>query len=157
MFKVGMGFDVHPLIEGRDLVICGVKIPYHKGLDGHSDADVATHAIIDSIIGALGLGDIGRFFPDNDPSYKNISSLILLEKVRNIISDKGYKINNIDVVIAAEEPKLIKYFDQMVNNISKTLDINERKINVKATTTEGMSFIGRCEGIASFAVSTLTR
>lgn len=155
MFRVGIGFDVHQLVEGRKLVLGGIEIPYPKGLDGHSDADVVTHAIIDSIIGAAGLGDIGRIFPDDDPAYKDISSLILLGRIREMIYDRGYKVNNIDVIIAAENPKLLKYFDKMENSISKVLGADVSRINIKATTTEGLGFVGKGEGIAAISVSTL--
>jgi len=155
VFRVGIGFDVHQLIEGRKLILGGVEIPYSKGLDGHSDADVVIHAVIDSIIGAAGLGDIGRIFPDDDPAYKDISSLILLGRIRDMIYDRGYKVNNIDVIIAAERPKLLNYFDQMEKSISKVLGIDISCINIKATTTEGLGFVGKGEGIAAFSVSTL--
>ncbi|MCK9217493.1 MAG: 2-C-methyl-D-erythritol 2,4-cyclodiphosphate synthase [Firmicutes bacterium] len=153
--RIGNGFDVHPLVERRKLIIGGVDIPYTKGLFGHSDADVLVHAIIDSLLGACGYKDIGTLFPDDDLQYKNISSLLLLKKVKNIICKKGYIIGNIDSIIVAQEPKLSPYIDIMKRNIASNLGVNESQINIKATTTEGLGYIGKGEGISSYAVACL--
>lgn len=153
MFRIGNGYDVHSLIKGRRLIIGGVEIPYEKGLLGHSDADVLIHAIMDSLLGALGGGDIGANFPDNDSAYKDISSLLLLKKIGNMISKAGYNIGNIDSIIIAEKPRLSGYIDEMKNNIASCLDIKENQVNIKATTTEGLGFTGRGEGISSYAVA----
>lgn len=150
--RIGIGFDVHKLVEGRKLVLGGVIIPFEKGLLGHSDADVLVHAINDALLGACALGDIGRHFPDTDPDYKDISSIVLLKKVKNLLSDKGYKIINIDSVICAERPKLAPYIDKMRKNIAKALDISVEQISVKATTTEELGFEGKGEGISAYAV-----
>ncbi|NLZ52483.1 MAG: 2-C-methyl-D-erythritol 2,4-cyclodiphosphate synthase [Thermoanaerobacteraceae bacterium] len=150
--RIGIGFDVHKLVEGRKLVLGGVIIPFEKGLLGHSDADVLVHAINDALLGACALGDIGRHFPDTDPDYKDISSIVLLKKVKNLLSDKGYKIINIDSVICAERPKLAPYIDKMRKNIAKALDISVEQISVKATTTEELGFEGKGEGISAHAV-----
>jgi len=155
MIRIGNGFDVHPLVERRKLIIGGVDIPYTKGLFGHSDADVLVHAIIDSLLGACGYKDIGTLFPDDDLQYKNISSLLLLKKVKNIICKKGYIIGNIDSIIVAQEPKLSPYIDIMKRNIASNLGVNESQINIKATTTEGLGYIGKGEGISSYAVACL--
>ena len=155
MIRIGNGFDVHPLVERRKLIIGGVDIPYTKGLFGHSDADVLVHAIIDSLLGACGYKDIGTLFPDDDLKYKNISSLLLLKKVKNIICKKGYIIGNIDSIIVAQEPKLSPYIDIMKRNIASNLGVNESQINIKATTTEGLGYIGKGEGISSYAVACL--
>ena len=155
MIRIGNGFDVHPLVKGRKLIIGGVDIPYTKGLFGHSDADVLVHAIIDSLLGACGYKDIGTLFPDDDLQYKNISSLLLLKKVKNIICKKGYIIGNIDSIIVAQEPKLSPYIDIMKRNIASNLGVNESQINIKATTTEGLGYIGKGEGISSYAVACL--
>ena len=154
--RVGMGYDVHRLTEGRDLIIGGVKIPYEKGLLGHSDADVLLHAISDALLGAAALGDIGKHFPDTDPAYKGISSLILLEKVGDLISEKGYLIENVDATIIAQAPKMRPHVDAMRENIAKALKIEISQVNVKATTEEGLGFTGSGEGISSQAVCLLT-
>lgn len=154
--RVGMGYDVHRLTEGRDLIIGGVKIPYEKGLLGHSDADVLLHAISDALLGAAALGDIGKHFPDTDPAYKGISSLILLEKVGDLISGKGYLIENVDATIIAQAPKMRPHIDAMRENIAKALKIETSQVNVKATTEEGLGFTGSGEGISSQAVCLLT-
>ena len=154
--RVGMGYDVHRLTEGRDLIIGGVKIPYEKGLLGHSDADVLLHAISDALLGAAALGDIGKHFPDTDPAYKGISSLILLEKVGDLIAEKSFLIENIDATIIAQAPKMRPYIDAMRENIAKALKIDASQVNVKATTEEGLGFTGNGEGISSQAVCLLT-
>ncbi|NMB07714.1 MAG: 2-C-methyl-D-erythritol 2,4-cyclodiphosphate synthase [Tissierellia bacterium] len=153
--KIGIGYDVHAFSENRKLILGGVSIPYEKGLLGHSDADVLVHAIMDSILGALGQGDIGKHFPDTDEKYKDISSLILLEKVYNIMIDAKYKIGNIDTVIIAENPKLFPYIENMKLNISKVLNTDISNINIKATTTEKLGYTGRGEGIAAQSVCLL--
>lgn len=153
--RVGIGYDVHALTPERDLILGGVKIPFDLGLAGHSDADVLLHAIIDAILGAAGLGDIGRHFPDKNQDFKNISSLILLERAIKKVMDAGFMVNNIDAVIIAEKPRLAGYIDAMEEKISRTLKIDRRKLNIKATTTEGLGFTGRGEGIAAQAICSL--
>ena len=155
MMRIGQGYDVHRLKEGRDLYICGVKIPYEFGLDGHSDADVALHALADALLGAAALGDIGKHFPDNDDKYKGIASMILLERVVKLIWEKGYTVNNADVTIIAQKPKMLPYIPQMKENVAKVLRIDADRVNIKATTTEKLGFEGRMEGISSMAVCTL--
>jgi 2-C-methyl-D-erythritol 2,4-cyclodiphosphate synthase len=157
MFKIGNGYDVHRLVEERSLIIGGVNIPYEKGLLGHSDADVLVHAIMDALLGACGERDIGKHFPDTDNLYKGISSLKLLDKVREIIENKGYKIGSIDSIIVAQAPKMAPYIDKMKQNIAETLSMALDDINIKATTTEGLGFAGTGEGIASYAVACLYR
>lgn len=153
--KIGIGYDVHKLVEGRKLIIGGVEIPYEKGLLGHSDADVLVHAIMDSILGALGLGDIGKHFPDDDIQYKDISSLVLLERVYNIMSQSNYRIGNIDGIIIAEKPKMAPYIEDMKKNMAKILRIPLSRINIKATTTEKLGFEGRGEGIGAQSICLL--
>ncbi|NPV26967.1 MAG: 2-C-methyl-D-erythritol 2,4-cyclodiphosphate synthase [Firmicutes bacterium] len=153
--RVGFGYDVHRLVAGRDLVLGGVKIPFELGLAGHSDADVLLHAIKDALLGAVAEGDIGRHFPEHDPQYKDISSLKLLCRVGEILSSKGYRVNNIDSTIVAQQPRLAPYIEQMCANIARTLEIDRSAVNVKATTTEGLGFTGTGEGIAAFAVATV--
>lgn len=155
--RIGLGFDVHELVVERDLIIGGVKIDHSKGLLGHSDADVLVHAINDAIIGALCLGDIGKLFPDNDPKYKDISSLIMTEEVVRLMKEKGYKIGNVDSVICAQKPKLAGYILEMRKNIAKVLETDIENISVKATTTEHLGFEGREEGISSHAVVLLEK
>lgn len=155
MFKIGNGYDVHRLVEGRSLIIGGVSIPFERGLLGHSDADVLVHAIMDALLGACGERDIGKHFPDTDNLYKGISSLKLLDKVKEIIESKGYRIGNIDSIIVAQAPKMAPFIDEMKQNIAKTLGICLEDINIKATTTEGLGFAGKGEGIASYAVAIL--
>ena len=155
--RVGIGYDSHRLVEGRSLVLGGVKIPHEKGLLGHSDADVLLHAICDAVLGALGEGDIGNHFPDADPFYKDISSLDLLLNVKVLAFKKSYKINNIDSTIILERPRLKEYIYKMIHNISKVLDIEASRVNIKAKTNEGMGFIGQEEGIAAFAIVSITR
>ena len=150
--RVGSGYDVHRLTEGRKLILGGVDIPYEKGLDGHSDADVMVHALMDALLGAAGLGDIGRHFPDTDPQYKGISSLKLLEIVNQRIHEAGYELGNADVTIIAQKPKLAGYISQMEENLAAVLQADKKQINVKATTTEKLGFTGRGEGIAAEAV-----
>lgn len=155
--KVGIGYDVHKLVKKRKLIIGGVEIPHDKGLLGHSDADVLIHAIMDSILGALGLGDIGKHFPDTDEKYKNISSMVLLEEVWNIMSAKGYKIGNIDSIIVAQSPKMAPYIDTMKENIARVLNVTIDNINIKATTTEELGFEGNKEGMSAHSVCMLLR
>lgn len=152
-YRIGQGFDVHQLVEGRDLFLCGVKIPYHLGLLGHSDADVALHALCDALLGAAHLGDIGVHFPDTDPEYKGADSRILLRKVKELIAEKGFFVENVDVTIVAQTPKVGPYRLEMIDNIAQDLDLSEDRISLKATTTEHLGFTGRSEGIASIAVA----
>ena len=155
--RAGTGFDVHGFTEGRPLVLGGVNIPYDKGLEGHSDADVLTHAVMDALLGAAAAGDIGKHFPDTDDSWKNISSMDLLEKTNEIIRAEGYTPSNIDVTLIAEQPKISPYTDQMEENIAKVLGIEKTAVSVKGTTTEGLGFTGRGEGIAAQAVCTISK
>ena len=155
--RIGHGYDVHRLVEGRDLILGGVNIPFEKGLLGHSDADVLAHAISDSLLGALALGDIGKFFPDNDPEYEGADSLVLLEKVCKILKDKGYRIVNIDSTILAQRPKLRGYIDTMRENLARVCEIDVDCMSVKATTEEGMGFTGDGSGIAVHAVCLLEK
>jgi len=150
--RVGFGYDVHPLVEGRPLILGGIKIPYLYGLQGHSDADVLLHAISDALLGTIAEGDIGRHFPDTDPQYKNIRSTILLKKVMTKVRKKGFHILNIDATILAQRPKLSDHIPRMVKEIGDVLKIETGRINVKATTSEGLGFAGRGEGIAAYAV-----
>lgn len=153
--RIGLGYDVHKLVEDRSLILGGSTIPYKYGLLGHSDADVLVHAIMDSILGAACLGDIGTHFPDNNLIYKDISSLSLLKKVYDLVVEKGFSIGNIDATIIAQNPKLSPYIDEMRSNISCTLNININQINIKATTEEGLGFTGSGEGIASQSICLL--
>ena len=150
--RIGQGYDVHKLVEGRDCIICGVKIPYEKGLLGHSDADVALHALSDALLGAAALGDIGKHFPDTDERYKGADSRMLLREVVKKISDKGYAVENADVTIVAQRPKMSPYIEQMRKNIADDLGVSVDDVNVKATTTEKLGFEGRGEGISATAV-----
>lgn len=150
--RIGSGYDVHRLAEGRKLILGGVEIPYEKGLLGHSDADVLVHAVMDALLGAAAMGDIGRHFPDNDEQYKNISSLLLLEKVSLLLKERGYNTINIDATVIAQKPKLAPYIEQMVKNMADVLGVPCDSINVKATTEEGLGFTGSGEGIAAQAV-----
>ncbi|MDQ0063943.1 2-C-methyl-D-erythritol 2,4-cyclodiphosphate synthase [Paenibacillus harenae] len=154
---MGQGFDVHQLVEGRPCIIGGVTIPYEKGLLGHSDADVLLHAITDAILGALGMGDIGKHFPDTDAAYKDADSLKLLEHVWKLIREKGYKLGNIDSTIIAQRPKMLPYIPQMTEIIAKALEADVSQVNVKATTTEQLGFAGRGEGIAAQSVVCLVK
>ena len=153
--RIGTGYDVHKLVEDRKLILGGVEIPYEKGLLGHSDADVLIHAIMDAILGAAALGDIGQHFPDNDDAYKGISSIVLLKKVAEIIKQEGYEIGNIDSTIIAQRPKLAMYIPAMRENIANALEISVSQVNVKATTEEGLGFTGEGLGIASQAICML--
>lgn len=153
--RIGQSQDVHKLVEGRDLILGGVKIPFEKGLLGHSDADALLHAIIEAIIGAMGLKDIGTHFPDSDPKYKGISSLKLLDCCYELMDENGYKVNNVDSLIIIEKPKMAPYIDTMRKNIAEHLHTDEKNINVKATCNEGLGFVGRGEGVIAQAVVTL--
>lgn len=154
--RIGMGYDVHKLVEDRELIIGGVTIPYEKGLLGHSDADVLLHAIMDALLGAAALGDIGKHFPDTDPAYKGISSVLLLQKVGELLEEEGFLIENIDATIIAQAPKMRPYIDTMRENIAKALGIDVMQVNVKATTEEGLGFTGAGLGISSQAICMLT-
>ena len=149
--RIGIGYDVHKLVEGRDLIIGGVKIPYCKGLLGHSDADVLIHAIMDAILGALSVGDIGKHFPDTDPKYKGANSMELLEHVYKLMIDHSYTIGNIDGIIVAQKPKMAPHIETMRKNIARALQMPKEDVSIKATTEEGLGFTGREEGIASQA------
>ena len=153
--RIGFGYDIHPLKRGKDLILGGVKIDSERGLEGHSDADVVVHAIIDAILGALGQGDIGTHFPDNEVEWKGISSLILLNKIFKLIDKKRYKISNIDLTIVLEKPKLWSYYPDMKENIASILKIKKEQINIKASTNEGIGFIGKGEAIAAYCVTLL--
>ena len=155
--RIGMGYDVHKLVEGRKLILGGVEIPYEKGLLGHSDADVLLHAIMDALLGAAALGDIGKHFPDTDPAYKGISSIRLLEHVADLLEEHQFLIENIDATIIAQRPKMRPYIDAMRENIAKALKIEADQINVKATTEEGLGFTGSGEGISSQAICMLEK
>lgn len=155
--RVGHGYDVHRLVEGRALVLGGVNIPHGMGLLGHSDADVLTHAIMDALLGAAGFGDIGRHFPDNEDCYKDISSLILLSHVSNLLSENGYSVSNIDATLVLQKPKVAPFIDEMSLNLSKILEIDVGRINIKATTEERLGFTGREEGIAAHAVAIIKK
>jgi 2-C-methyl-D-erythritol 2,4-cyclodiphosphate synthase len=152
MMRVGTGFDVHRLTAGRKLIIGGVDIPSEEGLLGHSDADVLLHAICDALLGAAGLGDIGRHFPDSDPKYKGISSLVLLEEVRRLLAQGGFRVHNIDATIVAERPRMAPHIPAMAANIAAAAGVGRSSVNVKATTTEGLGYTGRGEGMAAYAV-----
>ena len=150
--RIGQGYDVHAFSEGRDLYLCGEKVEYEKGLLGHSDADVALHALCDALLGAAALGDIGKHFPDTDPKYKGISSVILLKHVCGLIRENGYEIENADVTIIAQKPKLLPYIPAMRKNTADAMGVDIDRVNIKATTTEKLGFEGRGEGISSMAV-----
>ena len=150
--RVGQGFDVHALVTGRKLIIGGVDIPNEKGLDGHSDADVLLHALCDALLGAGALGDIGRHFPDTDSRYKNADSRMLLREVSRLVQEAGYRVVNIDATIIAQAPKMAPHIPSMVNNIAADLGLSRGQVNIKATTTEGLGFAGRAEGIAAEAI-----
>jgi len=156
-FRIGFGYDVHRLVEGRPLILGGVEIPHTVGLDGHSDADVLTHAVIDAILGAIGAGDIGMHFPDTDPAYKGVSSLSLLKTATGMMNEKGYQLNNLDATIVAQAPKLAPYLHAMRERYAGILASSIGRINLKATTTERLGFCGRGEGMAAFAVVSLAR
>ena len=157
MMRIGHGYDVHRLVEGRKLILGGVDVPYVKGLLGHSDADVLLHAISDAILGAIGEGDIGKHFPDTDPAYKGADSRKLLRHVMDLAERKGYRIGNVDATIVAQRPKLAPFIQQMRQNIAQTLGTEEDRVNVKATTTEELGFAGRGEGIAAYSVALLAK
>ena len=157
MIRIGQGIDVHKLVEGRDLWIAGVKIPYHLGLLGHSDADVALHALCDALLGAASMRDIGYHFPDTDPTYKGADSRVLLRRVREMLGENGFTIGNVDVTIAAQAPKMLPHIPQMIQNIADDLSIDPNCVSVKANTTEHLGFTGRGEGIAAFAVALIDK
>ena len=150
--RIGQGYDVHRLVEDRDLFLCGEKIEYELGLLGHSDADVALHALCDALLGACALGDIGKHFPDTDPAYKGISSMLLLKHVYGLVEEKGLSLQNADVTIIAQRPKLLGYIPKMRENVASALEVDIDAINIKATTTEKLGFEGRGEGISAMAV-----
>lgn len=152
MLRIGHGYDVHPLVAGRALVLGGVRIPHPKGLAGHSDADALIHAVCDACLGAAGLGDIGRHFPDSDPRYKDIDSRVLLRRVRETLAARGMQVANVDATIVAQAPRLAPYLDRMAENLASDLAVARSRVNVKATTTERLGFAGREEGIAAYAV-----
>lgn len=156
MIRTGMGYDVHRLTDNRDLILCGVKIPYEKGLLGHSDADVALHALADALLGAAAMRDIGYHFPDTDQAYAGADSRVLLCRVVEMLTAEGFSINNVDVTIVAQRPKLLTFIPQMIENIATDLGIGLRYVSVKATTTERLGFEGRGEGISAFAVATVS-
>jgi 2-C-methyl-D-erythritol 2,4-cyclodiphosphate synthase len=153
--RVGLGYDVHRLVENRKLILGGVEIPFEKGLLGHSDADVLVHAIMDSLLGACALGDIGKHFPDTNNTFKDISSISLLEETGRLISKAGYTVNNIDATIIAQKPKMLPHIDRMRENISKALNIDINNINIKATTEEGLGFTGEMLGISSQSIASV--
>lgn len=155
MFRLGFGYDVHRLVEGRPLILGGVPIPHSLGLLGHSDADVLVHAVMDSLLGALARGDIGQHFPDRDPAYEGMNSLHLLSKVMQWVKEEEFLVNNLDSTIVAEKPKLRPYIDGMRNNLALAMEMSSRRVNIKATTSEGLGFCGRQEGMAAYAVVSL--
>lgn len=155
--RIGQGYDVHKLVEGRELILCGVKVPYEKGLLGHSDADVALHALADALLGAAAMRDIGYHFPDTDPAYKGADSRRLLRRVVEIIGEKGYRVGNVGVTIVAQRPRLLTYIPEMMANVAADLAVSADCVSVKATTTEHLGFTGRGEGIAAMAVVLIER
>ncbi len=155
MYRIGNGYDVHRLVEGRKLILGGVDIPHNLGLDGHSDADAVVHALCDALLGACGAGDIGKHFPDTDDQWKGVSSLLLLEKVADILKQRGYQVANADCTIVAQKPKLAPHIEAMKANLANAQNIETHRINIKATTTEHLGFAGREEGIAAYAVALL--
>ncbi len=155
MYRIGNGYDVHRLVKGRKLILGGVDIPHGLGLDGYSDADVLCHALCDSLLGASGAGDLGKYFPDTDNKWKGVSSLVLLEKSGELVAERGFQISNVDTTIVAQQPKIGPHIESMTTNISETLKIDPTQINIKATTTERLGFTGREEGIAAYAVALL--
>ena len=157
MFRIGFGYDVHRLVEGRRLVLGGIDILWEYGLLGHSDADVLVHAIMDGMLGALGRGDIGRHFPDSDAEFKDKDSLLMLQEVMLMVKEDGYAVNNIDSTIVAQKPKLSQYIDRMREKLSEKLYVDIRRVNIKATTTEGMGFAGKGEGMAAYSVVSLVK
>ncbi len=157
MFRIGFGYDAHRLVEGRALVLGGVSVPHSRGLLGHSDADVLTHAVIDAILGALCRGDIGQHFPDSDPAYKDANSLSLLRNVMDWVNEEGYSVNNVDSTLVAEKPRLAPHLPVMREKLSSILGVQPRQVSIKAKTSEKMGFCGREEGIEAFAIVSLTR
>ena len=155
--RVGIGYDVHPLARGRKLTLGGVHIPHPMGLEGHSDADLLLHSLGDALLGAAGKKDMGSLFPDNDPKYKGISSLILLRRIFQLLKKNGYRINNVDATLVTEEPKILPYVDKMKENIAQTLEIQTDRIGIKATTSERMGFLGKKKAICCWAVATIQR
>ena len=155
--RAGIGYDVHRLTAGRPLVLGGIRVPFDRGLEGHSDADVLVHAIVDAMLGALALGDIGQHFPDSDPRWKDASSLVFLEHARKLLAERGYRVVNVDAVILAQRPKLAAFLPQMAEQIARTLYLETGEVSVKATTTEGLGFVGREEGMAAQAVVLIAR
>lgn len=156
-FRVGSGFDVHKFAENRKLIICGIEVPYEKGLLGHSDADVALHALMDALLGAAALGDIGRHFPDTDDRFKGADSTVLTKHVVQLVQERSWQINNVDITVIAQKPKLAPYIVAMKSKVAEVLGIDEDRVNVKATTTEQLGFTGRGEGIAAEAVASLIK
>ncbi len=155
--RIGQGYDVHRLVEGRDLILGGVTIPYERGLLGHSDADVLVHAIMDALLGAAALGDIGQHFPDTDETYRGISSIVLLQHTGKLLKEHGYEVGNIDATMIAQRPKLAPYRPEMEDNIANALGIERDRVNVKATTEEGLGFTGSGQGMAAWAVALLVK
>ncbi|MFP3911947.1 MAG: 2-C-methyl-D-erythritol 2,4-cyclodiphosphate synthase [Desulfobacteraceae bacterium] len=155
MFRIGFGYDVHRLMENRPLILGGVQVPHPWGLDGHSDADVLTHAVMDGVLGALGAGDIGQHFPDTDPRYKDVSSLSMLKTVMGMVKEKGFQVNNVDATIVAQAPRLASYLSDMEMQLAALLEVPDNVVNVKATTSERLGFCGRGEGMEAFAVISL--
>lgn len=153
--RIGHGYDVHRLVEARKLILGGIEIPYELGLLGHSDADVLLHAVIDALLGAAALGDIGKLFPDSDPKYKDISSMLLLERAMERIRQRGFRVGNVDVTVIAQRPKLLHYIPRMRENLAQALELSVDRVNVKATTEEGLGFTGSGEGISCHAVCLL--
>lgn len=156
-FRIGCGYDVHKLVEDRKLILCGVEVPYEKGLLGHSDADVALHALMDALLGAAAMGDIGKHFPDTDERFKGADSMQLTLHVKKLLQEEGWQVNNVDVTIIAQRPKLAGYIAKMRANVAKVLDVAESVVNIKATTTEKLGFTGRGEGIAAEAVASIVK
>jgi 2-C-methyl-D-erythritol 2,4-cyclodiphosphate synthase len=157
LFRIGFGYDVHRLVEGRPLILGGVEVPHPFGLEGHSDADVLTHAIMDAIIGALGAGDIGQHFPDTDPKYKGAASLSMLKTVMGLVKNDGYRLNNLDATITAQAPKLVHQLPDMRERLAEKLEASVAQVNIKATTSEGLGFCGKREGMEAFAVVSLVK
>ena len=156
MIRIGFGYDAHRLVVGRDLLLGGVHIPYDRGLQGHSDADVLIHAACDALLGAAGLGDLGRHFPDTDPELEGVSSMVILRRVAGMVRNRGFELENLDTTVVAEAPKLAPFVEKMISRLADALEVKPEQVNVKATTTEGMGFTGRGEGIAAYAVAVLT-
>ena len=153
--RVGIGYDLHPLVKGRRFILGGVNIPYSMGLSGHSDADVLAHSIGDALLGAVGKKDIGSFFPDNDPQFRGISSLVLLKQILQLLKKNGYRVNNLDSTLVTEQPKLSSYIARMKKNIAKALEIKPEKIGIKATTSEGLGFLGEKKGVCCWTVASV--